>query len=286
MTVIQARGLTKQFGDVRALDGFELQVPRGRIVGLIGPNGSGKTTALKSILGLAQLDQGEIQVLDHHPWRQRAQLMQHVAYIADTGILPKWMRVCDLLDYVAAVHPRFDHALALDRLSRTDISLRKKVRVLSKGMHVQLHLAIVLAIDAELLVLDEPTLGLDVIHRQQFYDAVQNEFFSPQRSVLVTTHEVREIEHILTDVVFIHRGRTRLASSMSELAQQFQKVVCATEAALPQEPLSRRKTPSGHEYIFRGASSQQLEALGPVTVPNLAELFVALVENDAVGGTQ
>ena len=190
-TVIRAQNMRKHFKDVRALDGFDLEVPRGRIVGLIGPNGSGKTTALKAILGLSQLDDGALDVLGCNPSKQRSALMQKVAYIADTGILPRWMRVVDLLDYAQSVHPNFDRAVAEAQLASTDIQLSKKVRVLSKGMHVQLHLAIVLAIGAELLVLDEPTLGLDILYRQQFYDAVLNDYFTEDRSILVTTHEVR-----------------------------------------------------------------------------------------------
>jgi len=289
MNVIQTDNLVKNYGDTRALDGFDLQVSRGRIVGLIGPNGSGKTTALKSILGLSRADQGHIQVLEHDPWQHRAQLMQRVAYIADTGILPRWMRVSDLLDYVASVHPHFDRDAAMQRLAGTDISLSKKVRVLSKGMHVQLHLAIVLAIGAELLVLDEPTLGLDIIYRQQFYDAVLNDFFTSERSILVTTHEVREIEHILTDVVFIHRGRTQLASSMEDIAQQFHKLVCAQHGHLPDSllaaSLAHKSTLAGHEYIFQRADAHALAEFGEVSTPNLAELFVALVEHEAGAST-
>ncbi len=280
MSVITAQSLRKNYGDVQALDGFDLQVAQGRIVGLIGPNGSGKTTALKSILGLNRIDDGDITVLGCDPWRQRAELMQKVAYIADTGILPKWMRVEDLLDYVASVHPCFNRAAAVERLARTEIRLDKRVRVLSKGMHVQLHLAIVLAIGAQLLVLDEPTLGLDIIYRQQFYDGVLNDFYNEQRSILVTTHEVREIEHILTDVVFIDHGRARLACSMEEVAATFHKLVCAENTSPPLTPLCRRTTLSGAEFIFQGADPAQLEPLGQVSVPNLAELFVALVESD------
>ena len=178
MTAISARGLSKSFGDVHALDGFDMQVEKGRIVGLIGPNGSGKTTALKAMLGLSGLDGGELKVLGKEPRRERASLMQDVAYIADTGILPRWMRVGDLLAYVESVHPKFDRAIAEAQLTTTDIKLNKKIQVLSKGMHVQLHLAIVLAIGAELLVLDEPTLGLDILYRQQFYDGVLNDYFN------------------------------------------------------------------------------------------------------------
>ena len=197
MNVVNASGMVKTYGDTRALDGFDLSLDQGRIVGLIGPNGSGKTTAMKAFLGLNGLDAGELKVLGCDPARERDKLMERVAFIADTGILPRWMRVRDLLSYVADVHPNFDRGVAEARLAATEINPDKRVRVLSKGMHVQLHLAIVLAIGAELLVLDEPTLGLDIIYRQQFYDAVLNDYFNDERSILVTTHEVREIEHLL-----------------------------------------------------------------------------------------
>lgn len=280
MTVIAARGLKKTFGDVHALDGFDLEVQRGRIVGLIGPNGSGKTTAMKAILGLSDLNGGDLSVLDKNPVAQRASLMRNVAYIADTGILPGWMRVNDLLNYVADVHPNFDREVAIAQLASTDISLHKRVRVLSKGMHVQLHLAIVLAIGAELLVLDEPTLGLDILYRQQFYDQVLNDFFNEQRSILVTTHEVREIEHILTDVVFIHRGKARLTLAMDAIAEQYVKLVASEHTQLPSAPLFTRRTLAGNESIFHGVERDVLQELGDLSTPNLAELFVAVVEGN------
>ena len=276
--VIQATALRKAYGDVHALDGLDLSVPRGRIVGLIGPNGSGKTTALKAILGLAHLDGGDLQVLGRDPADSRAALMRHVAYIADTGILPRWMKVRDLLAHVERVHPGFDRAVAEAQLATTEVRLDKKVGVLSKGMHVQLHLAIVLAIGAELLVLDEPTLGLDIIYRQQFYDAVLNDYFTQDRSILVTTHEVREIEHILTDVVFIDHGRAVLSLAMEQVEAEFVKVLSAGEISAPVAPLSRKQTLSGVEYIFRGVDRQILAASGEVSTPNLAELFVAVVQ--------
>ncbi len=278
MNVIEASGLVKTFGKTRALDGFDMQVPKGRIVGLIGPNGSGKTTALKSVLGLMNVDEGTLAVLGQAPHAHRAELMGNVAFIADTGILPKWMRVRDLLDYVQGVHPNFDRAAALERLSRTQIHQANKIRTLSKGMHVQLHLAVILAIDAGLLVLDEPTLGLDILYRQQFYDAVLNDFFTHERSIVVTTHEVREIEHILTDVVFIHRGRAVLATSMEDIASDFAKLISPQEQPSLSDVLAHKHTINGHEYLLRRAAAGNLEQLGDVQVPNLAELFVAIVE--------
>ncbi len=282
MSVISAQGLRKKFGNVHALDGFDLQVEPGRIVGLIGPNGSGKTTALKSILGMAALDAGHLDVLSFQPKAQRAALMEHVAYIADTGILPRWMRVKDLLEYVDAVNPSFDIALARAALARTDVQMEKKIKVLSKGMHVQLHLAIVLAIGAQLLVLDEPTLGLDILYRQQFYDGVLNDYFNEQRSILITTHEVREVEHILTDVVFIHRGKACLSLAMDDLPDKFFKLTSAPNQTLPPGALQTRPTLAGTESIYNNMGKAELQPYGEVSTPNLAELFVAVVESQHV----
>ncbi|MEM7000831.1 MAG: ABC transporter ATP-binding protein, partial [Pseudomonadota bacterium] len=206
MSVIAANNLRKRYRDVHALDGLSFNVEPGQITGLIGPNGSGKTTAINAILGLNTLDSGELSVLGMNPATQRAQLMTQVAYIADTGILPKWMKVKDMLDFVGRVQPTFNREVAEAHLAKTDIRANKTIQTLSKGMHVQLHLAVVLAIDAPLLVLDEPTLGLDVLYRQRFYDAILNDYFTTERSILVTTHEVREIEHILTNVVLLGYG--------------------------------------------------------------------------------
>lgn len=280
MSVIAAAGLRKTYKDVHALDGFDLVVEPGQIVGLIGPNGSGKTTAINAILGLCHTDDGSLTVLDRNPQKQRAELMQDVAYIADTGILPRWMKVSDLINYVASVHPKFNREVAQGHLARTEIRPNKRVRVLSKGMHVQLHLALVLAIDAPLLVLDEPTLGLDIIYRQQFYDAILNDYYNAQRSILVTTHEVREIEHILTDVAFIHHGRVPLKLSMAEVGATFTKLQAGADVALPCQPLATRRSLSGTEHIFQGVDREVLQGLGELSTPNLAELFVALVGED------
>ena len=281
MTVVQARGLSKQFGDVRALDGFDLTVEPGQIVGLIGPNGSGKTTALKAILGLLNLNGGELQVFGLNPFKRRRDLMRRTAYIADTGILPRWMRIRDLLAFVASVNPAFDRNLAEATLVRTEIRPEKKVGTLSKGMTVQLHLAIVQAINAELLVLDEPTLGLDILHRQQFYDALLNDYLAERRSILVTTHEIREIEHILTEVVFIDRGRNRLHLSTGELAAHFVKVMAngeSSNALRGLNPISERRSLHGWQFIFRGANRQALAGYGEVSTPSLPELFAAVME--------
>ncbi|MDE0271437.1 MAG: ABC transporter ATP-binding protein [Gammaproteobacteria bacterium] len=281
MTVVQAQGLSKRFGDVQALDGFGLTVEPGQIVGLIGPNGSGKTTALKAILGLSRLDGGHIQAFGLDPFKQRPDLMRRTAYIADTGILPRWMRIRDLLAFVASVNPAFDRNTAEAALANTEIRPEKKVGTLSKGMTVQLHLAIVLAVNAELLVLDEPTLGLDILYRQRFYDALLNDYFAEQRAILVTTHEVREIEHILTQVVFIDRGRTRLHLGTDELAASFAKVVADAErsdALRALNPLSERRSLRGREFIFRDANAQALAECGEVSTPSLPELFTAVME--------
>jgi ABC-2 type transport system ATP-binding protein len=280
MTVIDAKQLHKTYGDTHALAGFDLQVQPGRIVGLIGPNGSGKTTAIKTLLGLAQPDSGSLNVLGCNPSSQRAQLMARTAYIADTGILPGWMKVADLVDFVAGVHEGFDRALAEATLAQTDIRLNKPVKALSNGMHVQLHLALVLAIHAELLILDEPTLGLDILYRQRFYDALLNDYMDGDRSILITTHEVREIEHLLTDVVFIHHGRQILSADMDNIGAEFAKLLVQpanAEAARALQPLNERPTLKGIEYIFRHRNADELAPLGELTRPNLAELFVALL---------
>ena len=280
MSMILAQGLRKPYGDVKALDGFSLDVQANQIMGLIGPNGSGKTTALKAILGMLPVDADALDVLGFSPSADRARMMQEVAYIADTGILPKWMRVRDLLRFLEGVHPRFALAEAQERLSLTDIHLDKRIGTLSKGMHVQLHLAIVLSMDARLLVLDEPTLGLDILHRQQFYDALLKDFVGPERSILVTTHEVREIEDILSDVAFIHRGRNILSSPTRDLSLRFTKLVGAESVDLVSRAVSVKETGAGSEYIFDGVEREALRDYGKVSTPNLAELFVALTATD------
>ena len=278
MNVIEARQLVKRYGANAALDGFDLQVPKGRIVGLIGPNGSGKTTALKAILGLTALDSGELTINGLAPWTNRARLMEDVAYIPDTGILPRWMRVSDLVDYVARVHPRFDRTRAESLLAKTDIIASRPVRVLSKGMQVQLHLALILAVDAKLLVLDEPTLGLDVLYREQFYDTLLNDYFEGERSILITTHEVREIEHVLTDVVFIARGKSRLAATIDDIREQYTKLTLTTGVTPPEGFIGRRQTLAGVECIYRNIPREDLARAGAVGVPDLVELFVAIME--------
>ena len=228
MACIEARGLRKAYGATVALDGIDLRVETGRILGLIGPNGAGKTTALNAILGLTDY-QGELKVLGRDPWRERDDLMADVCFIADVAVLPRWMRVSQAIDYVAGVHPRFDRAKAEAFLARTDIKRTSKVRELSKGMVTQLHLALVMAIDAKLLILDEPTLGLDILFRKQFYDSLLNDYFDRNRTIVVTTHQVEEVEHILTDVAFINRGRIVLTTSMEDFETRYCEVMVSPE---------------------------------------------------------
>jgi ABC-2 type transport system ATP-binding protein len=228
MLCLEARGLRKTYGTTVALDGIDLRVEEGRILGLIGPNGAGKTTALDAILGLLPYE-GELKVLGRDPWQARDELMREVSFIADVAVLPRWIRVSQLLDYMAGVHPRFDRAKAEGFLARTEIRRTSKVRQLSKGMVAQLHLALFMAIDAKLLVLDEPTLGLDILYRKQFYDSLLNDYFDRSRTIIVTTHQVDEIQEVLTDLVFIDRGRIALECSMEEFDSRYFEVMVNPE---------------------------------------------------------
>ena len=236
MACIEARGLRKTYGAAIALDGVDLTIERGRILGLIGPNGAGKSTALNAILGLTAY-QGDLKVLGRNPWTERDQLMQDVCFIADVAVLPRWMRVSQALDYVSGVHPRFDRIKAMAFLAKTDIKLSSKVSQLSKGMVTQLHLALVMAIDAKLLVLDEPTLGLDLLYRKQFYDTLLNDYFDRTRTIVVTTHQVEEIQDILTDVMFINRGRIVLDCSMEALETRYLEVMVTPDRLVSAQAL-------------------------------------------------
>ncbi len=283
MTVIEARGLRKTFGATMALDGVDLQVEEGRILGLIGPNGAGKTTALNAILGLTSY-QGELKVLGLNPWTERDRLMRDVCFISDVAVLPRWIRVSQSLDYVAGVHPRFDRAKAEGFLAKTTIRQTSKVRELSKGMVTQLHLALVMAIDAKLLVLDEPTLGLDILYRKQFYDSLLNDYFDRSRTILVTTHQVEEIQHVLTDVMFINRGRIVFSRSMEELESRYLEVTVQPEqvaAARALRPIHERQVLGRSILLFDDANRQQLDALGDVRTPDIVDLFVAVMGNEA-----
>src|SRR5215510_11890412 len=254
MATIEARGLRKTFGTAVALDGIDLHVEEGRILGLVGPNGAGKTTALNAILGLTSY-QGELKVLGRDPWTQRDELMQDVSFIADVAVLPRWIRVGQALDYVAGVHPRFERAKAESFLAKTSIKRGSKVRELSKGMVTQLHLALVMAIDASLLVLDEPTLGLDILYRKQFYDSLLNDYFDRSRTILVTTHQVEEVQHVLTDLVFIDRGRIVLECSMEQLDSRYTEVMVHPDkagAARALQPLHERQVFGRSVLLFDG----------------------------------
>ena len=283
MTVIEARGLRKDFGATTALDGVDLRVEEGRILGLIGPNGAGKTTALNAILGLTPY-QGELKVLGRNPWTERDQLMRDVCFIADVAVLPRWLGVAQALDYVAGVHPRFDRAKAEALLARTDIKRTRKVRELSKGMVTQLHLALVMAIDAQLLVLDEPTLGLDILYRKQFYDSLLNDYFDRRRTIVVTTHQVEEIQHVLTDLMFIERGRIVLDCTMEAFEARYLEVLVPPEhvaAAQALKPIHERQLFGRSILLFENADRLQLAALGDVRTPGIADLFVAVIGNHA-----
>ena len=283
MACIEARALRKAFGKTVALDGIDMRVEEGRILGIIGPNGAGKTTALNAILGLTPY-QGELHVLGRDPWRERDRLMRDVSFIADVAVLPRWIRVWQVLDYVAGVHPRFDRAKAEGFLAKTTIRQTSKVRELSKGMVAQLHLALILAIDARLLVLDEPTLGLDILYRKQFYDSLLNDYFDRSRTIVVTTHQVEEIEHVLTDLMFMDRGRIVLHCSMEEFERRYLEVMVGPEqldAARALKPLHERQGLGRSILLFDGRDRETLSALGEVRSPSIADLFVAVIGKQA-----
>jgi ABC-2 type transport system ATP-binding protein len=288
MACIEAHGLRKAFGTRIALDGIDLHIEEGRILGLIGPNGAGKTTALNAILGLIPY-QGELKVLGHDPWSARDRLMCDVCFISDVAVLPRWIRVSQAIDYIAGVHPRFDRAKAEDFLARTTINRASKVRELSKGMVAQLHLALVMAIDARLLVLDEPTLGLDILYRKQFYDSLLNDYFDRTRTILLTTHQVEEVEHVLTDVMFIDRGRIVFNRSIEELEARYLELSVRPEhlaAARALKPMQEREVLGRSILLFDHVDRQQLVALGDVRTAGLADLFVAVLGNQAKGAAR
>jgi ABC-2 type transport system ATP-binding protein len=281
MTVIEARRLRKAFGKTVAVDGVNLRVEEGRILGLIGPNGAGKSTTLNAILGLTQY-QGELRVLGRDPWVERDQLMRDVCFIADVAVLPRWMRVTQALDYVAGVHPRFNRKKAEGFLAKTAIKSGSRVRELSKGMVTQLHLALVMAIDARLLVLDEPTLGLDILYRKQFYDTLLNDYFDRSRTILVTTHQVEEVQHVLTDLMFIKQGRIVLNCSMEEFEARYLEVMVHPEqlaAARALKPIHERQVFGRSILLFDHVDRQQLAGFGEVRTPSIADVFVAVMGN-------
>ncbi|PIF08815.1 ABC transporter ATP-binding protein [Janthinobacterium sp. 13] len=279
-SVISARGLRKQYGKQVAIDNISFDIAPGRIVGLIGPNGSGKTTTLKAILGLTGFD-GDLSVLGRDPRVQRDALMDDVCFIADVAILPGWLRVVDAIDFVAGVHPRFDRSKAERYLAHTKLSPKMKVKAMSKGMVVQLHLALVMAIDARLLVLDEPTLGLDILYRKQFYQNLLEDYFDENKTIVITTHQIEEVEHILSDLMFIRDGKIVLASSMEEVGERYIEVMVGPQHVNPAralQPISERSVFGKSVMLFDGVARTQLAALGEVRTPSLADLFVATMK--------
>lgn len=278
--VVTATGLTKRFKSSLALDGASFQIGSGRIVGLIGPNGAGKTTALKAILGLTTFD-GELNVLGLDPRKDRGKLMEQVCFIADVAVLPRWLKVGDAVDFVANTHPRFDRKKCDAFLARTRLQPGQKVKQLSKGMIVQLHLALVMSIDAKLLVLDEPTLGLDILYRKQFYQSLLEDYFDEEKTILVTTHQVEEIEHILTDLMFIRDGKIVLDTDMDSLGERFAEVLVGAEhapAARALQPLDERQVFGKSIFLFDNVNRLKLEELGEVRRPSIGDLFVATMK--------
>lgn len=281
--VIEARGLTKRYKSTVAVDNIDLQIPAGRIVGLIGPNGAGKTTALKAILGLANYE-GELSVLGKNPAKDRAALMEDVCFIADVAVLPRWIRVKQLIELTESIHTKFSREKCMQYLASTKITQDHKVKQLSKGMVVQLHLAIVMAIDVKLLVLDEPTLGLDILFRKQFYTNLLNDYFDEERTIIITTHQVEEIEHILSDLIFIQDGRIALDCSMEKVQESYVELIVAPDnaaAARELKPLYERELFGRHIFLYENANRDQLKALGELHTPSVADLFVATMNGGA-----
>lgn len=279
-SVISARNLRKVYGGQAAIDGLSFDIAPGRIVGLIGPNGSGKTTTLKAILGLTGFE-GELTVLGRDPRHERDALMEEVCFIADVAILPAWLRVKDAVDFVAGVHPRFDRSKAERYLAATKLKPSMKVKAMSKGMVVQLHLALVMAIDAKLLILDEPTLGLDILYRKQFYQNLLEDYFDENKTIVITTHQIEEVEHILSDLMFIREGKIVLASSMEEIGERYAEVMVGPQHINPAralQPISERSVFGKSVLLFDGVAREQLAVLGEVRTPSLADLFVATMK--------
>jgi len=284
--IVEARSLVKRYGDFNALAGVDLSITSGSISGLIGPNGAGKTTTMKALIGLCDVE-GELEVAGRDPRSARHKLMEEVCFIADVGILPKWLKVAQVLEFVSAVHPKFVRERAEKFLSTTEIPSNKRIKDLSKGMVTQLHLAIVMAIDVRLLVLDEPTLGLDIIYRKEFYDRLLNEYYDGDCTIIISTHQVEEIETLLSHLVFIKNGRITLDSSMNNLADRYFEVVVDPDkltAADTLEPIYTRELLGKKSYMFEDVPRQQLEPLGEVLTPTVADLFVAKMKEDHHGG--
>ena len=278
--LVSANNINKSFGDKRVLNDVSFKIPAGRITGLIGPNGAGKTTLLKGILGLAPVE-GDLQVIGMDPHKQRVELLEHVSFIADTAILPRWIKVSDAINYVEGVHPRFSRAKCVGFLTKTDINPHSRVRDLSKGMITQLHLALIMAIDSKLLVLDEPTLGLDIIYRKQFYQTLLNDYYDEKKTIIITTHQVEEIEDVLTDLMFINGGKIVLDASMENIAENFVELqvdALKKEQALAHRPIHVRTMLGGYSMIYENANRAELASLGKLITPGLADLFVAKIQ--------
>jgi ABC-2 type transport system ATP-binding protein len=282
--LIEARGLRKSYGKTDALAGIDLTINEGRIVGLIGPNGAGKTTALKAILGLTAYE-GSLSVLGLNPYEDRHRLMQEVCFIADVAVMPRWLRVNQAVDFVASIHPRFNRERADAFLAKTDIKPRSRVRELSKGMVTQLHLALIMAIDAKLLVLDEPTLGLDIIYRKKFYETLLNDYFDGNRTIVVTTHQVEEIQQVLTDIIFINHGRIALDCSMEDVETRFAEVMVNSDRlaeARALKPINERQMFGRGVFLYEGVDREQLAKLGEIHTPSIADLFVAKLSGNGI----
>lgn len=280
--ILTAQNVNKKFGNFQALKNVNIDISKGKIVGLIGPNGAGKTTLLKSVLGLDSCD-GELKVLGIDPYKKRADLMKEICFIADVAVLPKWIKVSQLLQFTEQTHPNFNVEQAKHFLTKTKIKMNHKVKELSKGMTAQLHLALVMSIDAKLLVLDEPTLGLDILFRKQFYDNLLNDYFDNERTIIITTHQVEEIEHILTDVVFIRDGEIVLDANMEELTNSYFEVMVSQdhyEEAMKHNPLTMRKVFGKYIMLFHSTSRDVIETLGEVQRPSVSDLFVALMQEE------
>ena len=281
--IVSARGLTKRYGRTLAVDHIDLDIPPGRIVGLVGPNGAGKTTALKAILGLATYD-GELRVLGRDPASERAALMEDVCFIADVAVLPRWIRVWQLIDITERLHPRFSRQRCMEYLAQTKVTPEHRVKQLSKGMVAQLHLALVMSIDVRLLVLDEPTLGLDILYRKQFYTSLLNDYFDAERTILITTHQVEEVEHILTDLIFIKDGRIALQATMDEVEQRYVEVMVRpdrADQARALKPLYERELFGRHIFLYDNVGRDRLADLGELHTPSVADLFVATMKGGA-----
>ena len=279
--IVEARALTKTYGSLKALDGINLTIPTGAISGLIGPNGAGKTTALKALIGLCDVE-GELNVAGMDPRAARHKLMEDVCFIADVGILPKWFKVSQLIDYVEGVHPKFDRIKTGEFLSTTDIPANKRIKELSKGMVTQLHLAVVMAIDVKLLILDEPTLGLDIIYRKEFYDRLLNDYYDGDRTIVISTHQVEEIEALLTHLIFINKGKIALSAMMTELADIYTEVVVHPEQIAQADalhPIHIRELLGKKSYTFESVPKAQLQPLGEMYTPSVADLFVAKMKD-------